>query len=166
MIILIVILIIVLIRLRSDNNDDSNDNSNVVILIILIMIKLIVGERGSAPKRGWHSTIILFPPNASSQWQPDGLAIPAKKWFPGAGFLGGTSPFSYGARRGRGSEPRPSAESPLPPRSSEYRGSLLIFRAVCLGRNYGRARAITFFLYISDAIEIKSRNNDLYITQL
>ena len=28
------------------------------------------------------------PPNASVQWQPDGLTIHTKKWFPGAGFLG------------------------------------------------------------------------------
>ena len=31
----------------------------------------------------------LFPPNASVQWQPDGLAIPTKLWFLGDGFLAG-----------------------------------------------------------------------------
>ena len=46
-----------------------------------------VRERGSAPKRGRHSTI-CFPPNASVQWQPDGLTIYTKKWFLGARFLG------------------------------------------------------------------------------
>ena len=43
--------------------------------------------RGSAPKRGRHSAIFV-PPDASVQWQPDGLTIHAKKWFLGAGFLG------------------------------------------------------------------------------
>ena len=46
-----------------------------------------IRERGSAPKRGRHSAI-FFPPHASLQWQPDGLTIHTKKWFPGAGFLG------------------------------------------------------------------------------
>ena len=46
-----------------------------------------IGERGSAPKRGRHSTIFV-PPNASVQWQPDGLTIHTNKWFLGAGFLG------------------------------------------------------------------------------
>ena len=34
----------------------------------------IIGERGSAPKRGCHCTRFV-PPNASVQWQPDGLTI-------------------------------------------------------------------------------------------
>ena len=46
-----------------------------------------VRERGSAPKRGRHSTI-FFPPNASVQWQLGGLTIHIKKWFLGAGFPG------------------------------------------------------------------------------
>ena len=51
--------------------------------------QLSARERGSAPERGRHSTI-CFPPNASVQWQPDGLTIHihTKKWFPGARFLG------------------------------------------------------------------------------
>ena len=44
-------------------------------------------ESGSAPKRGRHSTICI-PPNASVQWQPDGLTFHTKKWFLGASFLG------------------------------------------------------------------------------
>ena len=44
-------------------------------------------EKGSAPKRGRHSAMFCSS-NASVQWQPDGLAIPTKKWFLGAGFLG------------------------------------------------------------------------------
>ena len=51
-------------------------------------IQLIsVRERGSAPKRGRHSTI-FFPPNASVQLQPDGLTTHTEKWLLGAGFLG------------------------------------------------------------------------------
>ena len=45
-----------------------------------------VRQRGSA-KRGRHSTIFVSP-NASVQWQHDGLAIPTTTWFLGAGFLG------------------------------------------------------------------------------
>ena len=44
-------------------------------------------RKGSAPERGRHSTIFL-PPNASVQWQPDGLTIHTEKWLLGAGFLG------------------------------------------------------------------------------
>ena len=45
-----------------------------------------VRERGSAPKRGRHSTIFV-PPNAFVHWQPDGLTIHIKEWFLGGGFL-------------------------------------------------------------------------------
>ena len=31
------------------------------------------------------------PPNASVQWEPDGLTIHTNKWFLGAGFLGAPS---------------------------------------------------------------------------
>ena len=48
---------------------------------------LSIRERGSAPKRGRHSTI-FFPPNASVQWQPDDLTNRTRKWFLGARFLG------------------------------------------------------------------------------
>ena len=44
-------------------------------------------RRGSAPKRGRHSTI-SFSPNASVQWQSDGSTIHTDKWFLRAGFLG------------------------------------------------------------------------------
>ena len=47
----------------------------------------LLRERGSAPERGGHSTIV-FPPNASVQWQLDDLTIHTRKWFLGAGFLG------------------------------------------------------------------------------
>ena len=47
-----------------------------------------IRERGSAPNMGGHSTICLLHPNASVQWQPDGLTIHIKMWFLGAGFLG------------------------------------------------------------------------------
>ena len=36
---------------------------------------------------GWHSAI-FFPPDASVQWQPDGLTICTKSGSLGAGFLG------------------------------------------------------------------------------
>ena len=37
----------------------------------------------------WVCTLrYLSPPNASVQWQPDGLTFHTEKWFPGAGFLG------------------------------------------------------------------------------
>ena len=52
-----------------------------------------------APKRGRHSTI-FFPPNASVQWQPDGLIIRTDKWFLGAGLLG-APPMSLRPGRGR-----------------------------------------------------------------
>ena len=51
------------------------------------LVAAVVRERGSAPERVRHSTIFVSP-NASVQWQPDGLAIPTKKWFLRAGFLG------------------------------------------------------------------------------
>ena len=38
--------------------------------------------------RGVGTLRHLFPPNASVQWQPDGLTIHTTKWFLGAGFLG------------------------------------------------------------------------------
>ena len=43
---------------------------------------------GGAPKRGSALYRCLFPPNASAQWQPDGLTIHTQKRFLGAGFLG------------------------------------------------------------------------------
>ena len=72
-----------------------------------------VREEGSAPRRGRHSAMCVFPPNASVRWQPDGLTIHTKKWLQGAGFLG-APPISLtqstqlpqvgreGASRGRG----------------------------------------------------------------
>ena len=35
-----------------------------------------------------YNSTVFSPPNASAQWQPDGLTIHANKWFLGAGFLG------------------------------------------------------------------------------
>ena len=53
----------------------------------------------------------LFPPNASVQWQPDGLTIHTKKWLPRAGFLG-APPISLD-EEGIGTSPRRHARSPL-----------------------------------------------------
>ena len=47
----------------------------------------IVCKHGPGPSPTSFSQY-LFPPNASVQWQPDGLTIHTKKRFPGAGFLG------------------------------------------------------------------------------
>ena len=61
---------------------------------------LRIGERGSAPKRGGHSSIYFFSPNASVQWQPDVLTIHTKKW---SQIPRSTSHFSYHAQtRGSG----------------------------------------------------------------
>ena len=49
--------------------------------------------------RGVGTLRYYFPPNASVQWQPDGLTIHTKKWFLGAGFLG-SPPISLTLRRG------------------------------------------------------------------
>ena len=48
----------------------------------------VVRVRGSAPKRGRHSSDIFSPPNASVQRQPDGLTIHTQKWFLGARLQG------------------------------------------------------------------------------
>ena len=50
--------------------------------------RIIIRERAGAPKRGRHSTIHVFPPDPSVQWQPDGLTIHTNKWFLEAAFLG------------------------------------------------------------------------------
>ena len=50
--------------------------------------KMIQSEKGEVLLRGVGTLRDLFPPNASVQWQPDGLTIHTKKWFLGAGFLG------------------------------------------------------------------------------
>ena len=61
---------------------------------------LIFRERAGTPKRGRHSTVFV-PPNASVQWQPDGLTIDTNKWFLGAGFPGAPPIFLISAARGR-----------------------------------------------------------------
>ena len=48
----------------------------IYIYIIIIIIIIICTRR------------YLFPPNASVQWQPDGLTIQTEKSFPEAGLLG------------------------------------------------------------------------------
>ena len=45
-------------------------------------------EKGEVLLRGVGTLRYSFLPNASVQWQPDGLTIHTKRWFPGAGFLG------------------------------------------------------------------------------
>ena len=54
--------------------------------------------KGEVLLRGVGTLRYLFPPNASVQWQPDGLIIHANKWFLGAGFLG-APPISLMSRR-------------------------------------------------------------------
>ena len=45
-------------------------------------------EKGEVLLRGVGTLRYFPPPNASVQWQPDGSAIPSKKWSLGAGILG------------------------------------------------------------------------------
>ena len=68
-------------------------------------------KRGSAPKRGVGTLRYYFPPNASAQWQPDGLTIHTKKWFLGAGFLG-APPISLISDLGQAPRPDPSCAVP------------------------------------------------------
>ena len=44
--------------------------------------------------RGVGTLRYLFPPNASVQWQPDGLTVHTEKWFLGARIPRSTSHFS------------------------------------------------------------------------
>ena len=60
---------------------------HVIVCSAMLVCECIYGERGSAPKRGRHSTVSI-PPNTSAQWQPDGWTIHTNKWFLGARFLG------------------------------------------------------------------------------
>ena len=50
--------------------------------------ELQASEKGEMLLRGVGTLQYPFPPNASVQWQPDGLTIHTKEWFLGAGFLG------------------------------------------------------------------------------
>ena len=61
----------------------------VAVLAILLALTALslVGERGSPPKRGRHSTIFC-PPSASVLWQPDMWTVHINRGFLGAGFLG------------------------------------------------------------------------------
>ena len=45
-------------------------------------------EKGEVLLRGVGTLRYVFLPNASVQWQPDGLTIHTKKWLLGAGFIG------------------------------------------------------------------------------
>ena len=45
-------------------------------------------EKGEVLLRGVGTLPYFSPPDASVPWQPDGLTIHTKKWFPGTGFLG------------------------------------------------------------------------------
>ena len=49
----------------------------------------------SAPKAGRHSTICLFSPNASVQWQPDGVTNPHQQVVPRSRIPRSTCHFSY-----------------------------------------------------------------------
>ena len=54
-----------------------------------------LSEKGEVLLRGVGTLRYIFPPNASVQWQPDGLAIRAQKWFLGARFLGAPHIYIY-----------------------------------------------------------------------
>ena len=45
-------------------------------------------EKGDVLLRGVGMLRYFFPPDASVQWQPDGLVIHTNNWFVGARFLG------------------------------------------------------------------------------
>ena len=57
-------------------------------LWLLFCVGFARSEKGEVLLRGVGAQRHFFPPNASVQWQPDGLTIQTQKWFPGAGFLG------------------------------------------------------------------------------
>ena len=57
-----------------------------ILYYTILYYTILLGE--VPPKRGRHSTICVLPPNASVQWQPDGLAVRTNKLLLGAGFLG------------------------------------------------------------------------------
>ena len=59
-----------------------------VCIYIYIYIHIVMSEKGEVLLRGVGTLRYIFPPDASVQWQPDGLKIPTKKWFLAAGFLG------------------------------------------------------------------------------
>ena len=61
-----------------------------IYMYVCIYIYIYIRDRGSAPKRGRHSTIssTCCTPSASVHWQPGGLTIHTNKWFLGTGFLG------------------------------------------------------------------------------
>ena len=65
-------------------------------------------RRGEVPLRGVGTLRYSFPPNASVQWQPDGLTIHAEKWLLGAGFLG-APPISLRSSRSSGTGRWPRA---------------------------------------------------------
>ena len=53
----------------------------------LRMRRVQSSEKGEVLLRGVGTLRYVFPPNASVQWQPDGLTIHTKKWFLGARLL-------------------------------------------------------------------------------
>ena len=81
---------------------------------MLEMLALSYSETGEVLLRVVGTLRYVFPSNASVQWQPDGLAIPTKKWFLGAGFLG-APPISLTCylRPTRSAGPGPGARGPL-----------------------------------------------------
>ena len=59
-----------------------------VSLLLGTAVSFRHSEKGEMLLRGVGALRCFFPPNASVQWQPDGLTIHTRKWFLGAGFLG------------------------------------------------------------------------------
>ena len=56
--------------------------------IVRLSSCVVLSEKGKLLLRGVGTLRYLCSPNAPVRWQPDSLTIHAKKWFPGAGFLG------------------------------------------------------------------------------
>ena len=73
-------------------------NHIYIYIYIVVFMYVCIYLYGEVLLRGAGTLRYLFPPSASAQWQPDDLAIPTKKWFLGAGFLG-APPISRGRLR-------------------------------------------------------------------
>ena len=104
--------------------------------------RLQVSEKGEVLLRGVGTLQTFSPPNASVQWQPDGLTIHTKKWCSRSRIPRSTSRFSQGrgpraprAARGR----RPGAAEPKAAPGGAHGGGLPA--SVAAGRG-ARCRAV------------------------
>ena len=66
----------------------SQSNSTLPPSYTQALISARASEKEEVLLRGVGTLRHFFPPDASLQWQPDGLTIHTQRWFLGAGFLG------------------------------------------------------------------------------